>query len=605
MNPKKLKNIVQTRFFNTDFNTEENKKNVIELYNSIIDKAVTLDIWNESIKAIIITDDFTNEIEKQAAIWNIKTSISKEKEYSVVSKTLFNHRLENPEYHIFFRFQNYYHPSFPFTQMVMQQIVNISANKIIPIEIQKYKIKSQPSSLEDYVIFASTEWCKAIFTRNYVNELSITPILSMNHNSFLIAFKRSLKKNLFDYNSDKFGRETHLNIFWRSFFESINTLFLRLIEYEKKDIKIKNDEPSKDLIYKIIFEIEELTKRCLKKNKYDVTLLKEAIKNFTAHFEVFLEDESKDGFRITLTKNPKDYFIDEIVETEPRIICFMDILGFSELINEYDTDITSTVLQDIQESFALAKSQLLENKNLANTEALRHLKYQTFSDNICISIPYFDNENDFLTNFNILSVYVRGFQLIMMSKGIYMRGGISTGSYYADNNIIFSKGLVNAYYLESKKAIYPRVIIDNKIIEKILLYSHLNIKNYGLDHSIIFDWENTAFLKSFGLHDSFTKQLESTLNDLDFGEDDNISILMNSLTKSVSDMSNVFSKSISEQDEGGLITIKNNISENIFRYQNNENVLSKYLWLSEFIKWLEKDKTGKLQFQFLAERLSS
>lgn len=92
---------------------------------------------------------------------------------------------------------------------------------------------------------------------------------------------------------------------------------------------------------------------------------------------------------------------------------------------------------------------------------------------------------------------------------------------------------------------------------------------------------------------------------MDFGEDDNISILMNSLTKSVSDMSNVFSKSISEQDEGGLITIKNNISENIFRYQNNENVLSKYLWLSEFIKWLEKDKTGKLQFQFLAERLSS
>lgn len=163
-----------------------------------------------------------------------------------------------------------------------------------------------------------------------------------------------------------------------------------------------------------------------KKDKYDVTLLKEAIKNFTAHFEVFLEDESKDGFRITLTKNPKDYFIDEIVETEPRIICFMDILGFSELINEYDTDITSTVLQDIQAIFALAKSQLLENKNLANTEALRHLKYQTFSDNICISIPYFDNENDFLTNFNILSVYVRGFQLIMMSKGIYMRGGIST-----------------------------------------------------------------------------------------------------------------------------------------------------------------------------------
>lgn len=604
MKQKKTKNIVQIRFFNPDFNTSENNKNVIDLFNSIIDKAISLDIWNESIKAIIITDDFTNEIEKQASIWNIKTSISKEKEYSVVSKTLFNNRLDNPEYHIFFRFQNYYHPSFPFYQMVIKQIVNIYANKIIPIEIRKYKIKNQPSSLEDYVTFASTEWCKAYFVKNYMNNLSITPILSMDHNSFMIAFKRSLKKNLFDYNSDKYERDKHLNIFWQTFFESINTLFLRLIEYEKNDIKIKNDEPSKDLIYKVIFEIEELTKRCLKNDKYDVTLLKDAIKNFTAHFEVFLEDESEDGFRIRLTKNPKDYFIDEIVETEPRIICFMDILGFSELINEYDTDITSTVLQDIQESFALAKNQLLENKSLANTEALRHLKYQTFSDNICISIPYFDNENDFLTNFNILSVYVRAFQLIMMSKGIYMRGGISTGSYYADNNIIFSKGLVNAYYLESKKAIYPRVIIDNKIIQKILLYNHLNIRNYGLDHSIIFDWENTAFLKPFGLHESFTKQLESTLNDLDFGEGDNISMLMNSLTKSVSDMSIYYSKTISEQEESGLIAIKNNIFENIHRHNSNENILSKYLWLLEFIKWLEKDKAGKLQFQSLSERLS-
>lgn len=153
MNPKEIKKYSSDYVSNTDFNTEENKKNVIELYNSIIDKAVTLDIWNESIKAIIITDDFTNEVEKQAAIWNIKTSISKEKSIRLLVRHYSIIQLENPEYHIFFRFQNYYHPSFPFTQMVMQQIVNISANKIIPIEIQKYKIKSQPSSLEDYVIF--------------------------------------------------------------------------------------------------------------------------------------------------------------------------------------------------------------------------------------------------------------------------------------------------------------------------------------------------------------------------------------------------------------------------------------------------------------------
>ena len=70
-----------------------------------------------------------------------------------------------------------------------------------------------------------------------------------------------------------------------------------------------------------------------------------------------------------------------------------------------------------------------------------------------------------------LASATRGFQSIMMTKGFFTRGGVSMGSYYADNNIIFSKGLVNAYLLESKKANYPRVLVDNLIIQKLLNYS--------------------------------------------------------------------------------------------------------------------------------------
>ena len=601
-----MESIVQTRFVNDYFNTEENIKHVTELYSSIIDKAIEFGIWDESIKAIVVTDDFTNEVENQAAVWNIKTHLSKEKEYSVASKVLFNHKLESPEYYIFFHFQNFYNDSFPHIQIVIGQILNVSANKIIPTEIREYKVNYQPSTLEDYVKVASTEWCKAVYTRAYLSKLSTAPIPPMNHNSFLIAFKRKLKRSLFDYNSDKFDGQQRLDNFWHSYFESINTLFLRLVENDNSQstLRIKDDEPSKELIYDVVFEIGELTKKCLEQKQYDVTPLKESIQIFSAHFEVFLEDESDHKFKITLTKDPKDYFIDEIVETEPRIICFMDILGFSELINEYDTDITSTVLQDIQESFALAKTQLLENESLGNKEVLRHIKYQTFSDNICISIPYFDNENDFLTNFNLLSIYVRGFQLIMMSKAIFMRGGISTGSYYADNNIIFSKGLVNAYHLESKKAIYPRVIIDNSIMEKIFSYRQEKVKSFGLDTSIILDWENVAFLNPFGLGKSSVKQLESVFSNLNFEEDELLSSILSSFTKTVGDMTIGLLKNVSAQEKAGLAAIKDKIIENIYKHQKNENILSKYLWLLEFIKWFESDETGKLKFQFLTERIN-
>ncbi|MCF8465716.1 MAG: hypothetical protein K9G41_12790 [Flavobacteriales bacterium] len=601
-----MESIVQTRFVNDYFNTEENIKGVKELYSSIIAKAIEFGIWDESIKAIVVTDDFTNEVEKQAVVWNIKTYLSKEKEYSVASKVLFNHKLESPEYHIFFHFQNFYNDSFPHIQIVIGQILNVLANKIIPNEIRQYKLKYQPSTLEEFIKVASTDWCKAVYSRDYLSKLLITPIPPMNHNSFLIAFKRKLKRYLYDHNSDKFDKQQRLDNFWHSYFESLNILFLRVVENANCEsaLKIKDDEPSKELIYNVVYEIGELTKKCLEQEQYDVTPLEESIKKFSAHFEVFLEDESDHKFRITLTKDPKDYFIDEIVETEPRIICFMDILGFSELINEYDTDITSTVLQDIQESFALAKTQLLENKNLGNKEALRHMKYQTFSDNICISIPYFDNEHDFLTNFNLLSVYVRGFQLIMMSKAIFMRGGISTGSYYADNNIIFSKGLVNAYHLESKKAIYPRVIIDNSIMEKIFSYREEKVKSFGLDTSIILDWENVAFLNPFGLGNSSVKQLESVFNSLNFEEDEPLSKLMSSFTKTIGDMTIGLLKNVSSQEKAGLVSIKDKIIENIYRHQKNENIVSKYLWLLEFIKWFESDETGKLKFQFLTERIN-
>ena len=47
---------------------------------------------------------------------------------------------------------------------------------------------------------------------------------------------------------------------------------------------------------------------------------------------------------------------------------------------------------------------------------------------------------------------------------LYLRGGVSIGFHYEDDNIIFSDGLIKAYYLESKKSIYPRIILDEDLI---------------------------------------------------------------------------------------------------------------------------------------------
>src|SRR5690606_8724762 len=46
---------------------------------------------------------------------------------------------------------------------------------------------------------------------------------------------------------------------------------------------------------------------------------------------------------------------------------------------------------------------------------------------------------------------------------------ISIGKHFSDESFIFSEGLIDAYYLESQKAITPRIIISNDLIDMIYL----------------------------------------------------------------------------------------------------------------------------------------
>jgi hypothetical protein len=192
-----------------------------------------------------------------------------------------------------------------------------------------------------------------------------------------------------------------------------------------------------------------------------------------------------------------------------------------------------------------------------------------------------------------------------MSKGFFIRGGISVGSFYSDKNIIFSKGLVNAYLLESKKANFPRVIIDKLIMDKLLSYDQQSIKNFGLDKVIIFDWENVSFLNPFGLMESSLSQIDSIFSELETDTEDPMVNTLNSFSQQLTNMTKELFSCLSNAEEQSIELIKNIIGENLIKFDQNENVLSKYLWIKEFIKWIENDETGNLKFLFLKEKLKN
>lgn len=602
-------NIVQIQLANTENNTEKNHKAIKLVFGEMIEKAFELGIWDNSIAAIIITDDFSNEIENQAKKWNIKVNISREKGYSVASKILCNYYIENRQYHIYFQFNLLlYNPS-SLLEIFLGQILRISADQLFPSILPEKDLEINIKSLDDYIKYACVQWCKSKYVKDALMSFHIDLMPPMDHKSILIAFKRKLKKYLFEYNSDDLDNDERIKIFWYNYFESIETLFLRIVENETSDsrLQIASNEPCRALLYNVVSAIQNLTRKCLKDKDFDTHQVKETVKLFSDHFGVFLENESEGGFGILLTKNPKDYFVGELVETEPRIVCFLDILGFSELIKRYDDDITSTLLQDIQESFKIATKTLKEAVNQQDKDLLKHLKYYSFSDNICISLPFFETKHDFIKNFNLLCIYTRGFQLIMMSKGIFMRGGISTGSYFSDENLIFSIGLVNAYKLESKNAIYPRVVIDDLIINRLLRYGLAEMSKFGLGKVIVFDSNNIAFLNHFGLMETSILQLSSALENSDIKSDeidDPLFRTIGGFMKRIENFTTTLLKSLEVSEKKQLQEIKMKVAENILLHLDNDRVAQKYQWLYEFLLWIENEKMNKLNFQFISDRLN-
>jgi hypothetical protein len=94
------------------------------------------------------------------------------------------------------------------------------------------------------------------------------------------------------------------------------------------------------------------------------------------------------------------------------------------------------------------------------------IDYKAFSDCICISIPTHIDGLHFLQIVKSFLSVISAFQMAMLElddKCYFIRGGISVGQYYHDDNMIFSPALIEAYELENKKAIVPRILIAEQL----------------------------------------------------------------------------------------------------------------------------------------------
>jgi hypothetical protein len=147
----------------------------------------------------------------------------------------------------------------------------------------------------------------------------------------------------------------------------------------------------------------------------------------------------------------KDSTIDSNrIEYPEKIVAFLDILGFRSLVVQ-NRDQATSVIRKLDE----ALNHTL--KCLAEYGEPDWSSVKLFSDCFCISC----NDADLTFMLHELSFL----QWYLATNGIFVGGGLSFGSHYENERIIFSEGLIRAYDLQRLDP-YPRVLIDHAVLDR-------------------------------------------------------------------------------------------------------------------------------------------
>jgi hypothetical protein len=168
-------------------------------------------------------------------------------------------------------------------------------------------------------------------------------------------------------------------------------------------------------------------------------------------------------------------------------VAFMDILGFKQQILSSDCE---TIFQIFSEIHLRTKASM--NYNGVQIDAYEHIHHNILSDSV---IVYIDAEID--DSFTALLDVCERLQYFLANREepILLRGGITKGTLYHENGIIFGQGLTDAYLLEKNHAKYPRVIFTGETLDAGRhVFKYMFPELDGFAHTYIKDDDHFYFL---------------------------------------------------------------------------------------------------------------
>jgi len=141
----------------------------------------------------------------------------------------------------------------------------------------------------------------------------------------------------------------------------------------------------------------------------------------------------------------------DLPDYEERIIVFIDILGFASLVQKFSTN--SNLRGNLHQ--ALKRIKNVENYPSSLIAGGQGFEVSVFSDSVVLSGK--------LDEFPFLISACGMLQADLLLQGVLLRGGMSSGLLVHEDGMLYGEGMLKAYRLESKAAIYPRIVIDPAI----------------------------------------------------------------------------------------------------------------------------------------------
>ncbi|MFG1191795.1 hypothetical protein [Xanthobacter flavus] len=152
----------------------------------------------------------------------------------------------------------------------------------------------------------------------------------------------------------------------------------------------------------------------------------------------------------------------------PAVITFVDILGFREIVHRRGAEDVHRILGRLR-SFAAREDGSAEGE---------HTRAFSFSDSV-IRVRFFDSEYSSGALFHeaLSLVHAQG---ELISDGILLRGGMTTGDVHVEDNAIFGPGFIRAYGLESEFANYPRIVVGPEAFADLRSDARLHASHHDL-----------------------------------------------------------------------------------------------------------------------------